>query len=407
MTRKYEIYGEAFKPKAYKLYQQMREQNPIFRQPGFDGVTPIWFVSSYEAAEAILRDDKTFARDARRAYTAEEMAQWQGGNKATEYFNHHMLNRDGDNHRRLRALVGKAFTPKRIQALRPRIAEIAADLLDQLEGRTEADLVEAYAFPLPIIVIAELLGIPVADRDRFRVWSNAIVSTTSGPEAFNNFLQLMQDFMTYLTQLFAQRRADPQDDLISALLTAEEAGDTLSEQELYSMMMLLITAGHETTVGLIANGTLALLQHPDQMALLREHPELMPQAVEELLRYDGPVERALTRFVTTDTTFCGHEMKRGDMLVVIIGAADRDEAVTPNGETLDITRRISQHLAFGKGIHYCLGAPLARLEAEIALTLLLARLPNLRLNTAVDTLTYRPSTFIRALESLPVAWEIA
>lgn len=404
-TQKYQLYGQEFKAQAFEVYRRMRSENPVFQQPGMDGQTPIWFVTGYEEVDSVLRNDKVFARDMRRAFSAERMEQIVDSAGRFDFVNQHMLNRDGNDHQRLRSLVSKAFTPKRIQGLRPRVQTIADELIDAVVEDKSADLVAAYAFPLPIIVIAELLGIPPEDRDRFRLWSHAMVSPALNEEEVNRAAALMQEFVAYLGALIAERRERPQDDLISGLVQAEEAGDRLSEQELYSMVMLLITAGHETTVGLIANGTLALFQHPEQLEQLRQNPELAAAAVEELLRYDGPAERALSRFVTADTVLGGQEMKRGDIVVVILTAADHDEAMFENGEQLDITRQVNKHLAFGKGIHYCMGAPLARMEGEIALNTMLERLPGLRFNGTIKELRWTNSPIIRSLEALPVAWD--
>jgi cytochrome P450 len=214
----------------------------------------------------------------------------------------------------------------------------------------------------------------------------------------------MREFVAYLRELFERRRAEPQDDLFSALLQAEEAGDTLSEQELFSMAVLLIVAGHETTVSLIGNGALALLEHPDQLALVQGDPALLPAAIEELLRYDGPVERALNRWAAADVELGGRTIRRGDTVIGILGSADRDRARFADPDTLDVTREDNKHVAFGRGSHYCLGAPLARVEGEIALSTLFARLPGLRLDVARDELAWRPVPLFRSLTSLPVVW---
>ena len=250
----------------------------------------------------MLLDDERFVLDPALALTPEELEAQPSPipPELNELINRHVLTTDGDDHRRLRRLVAKAFTPKMVEQLRPRIQVIADGLIDDIEEKGEADLVDSYAFPLPIIVIAELLGIPAVDRDRFRVWSNTFVSPSLGEDALDVFLEHTQQFLTYLTQLFERRRADPADDLVSALLQAEEQGDSLKENELFSMMILLIIAGHETTVSLIANAVLALLTHPEELERLRRDPALVPAAVEELLRYESPVERTITRWAATD-----------------------------------------------------------------------------------------------------------
>jgi cytochrome P450 len=301
--------------------------------------------------------------------------------------------------------VTKAFTPRMVEQLRPRIEEVAAELLDAVEARGEMDIVEEYAFPLPITVIAELLGIPVADRDRFRRWSNAVVTPAFSPDAFAEFGDLMADFVAYLRALFERRRVEPAEDLISALLQVRDGGDALSEQELFSMVVLLIVAGHETTVNLIANAVLALLEHPDQLVELRRDPAArVPAAIEECLRFDGPVERALNRWAASDVELGGQTIRRGDDVIVILGSANRDPERFPDPDVLDLDRDDTKHVAFGRGSHYCLGAPLARLEGEVALTTLLRRLPGIRLAVTREELRWRPVPLFRSLASLPVAW---
>jgi cytochrome P450 len=322
------------------------------------------------------------------------------------FIENHMLNKDGDDHRRLRRLVTKAFTPRMVEQLRPRIQEITDGLIDAVEARGEMNLVDEFAFPLPITVIAELLGVPAADRDSFRTWSNAIVEPALGPEEGARFFELMGELVAYLHALFEERRAAPGDDLISALLQAEDGGDTLSEPELFSMVALLIVAGHETTVSLIGNAVLALLRHPDQLAELTRDPAGVAGAVEELIRYDGPVERALPRWAATDVELRGRTIRRGDSVIVVLGAADRDPGRFPGADRLDVTKEPdTRHLGFGRGSHFCLGAPLARLEAEIALTTLIRRLPGLSLAVPADALAWRPVPLFRSLTALPVVWD--
>lgn len=404
-TRKYDLYSDLFRAETYATFAEMREHDPVFCQPGIDGKTPIWFVTRHDDVVAVLLDDERFVRDPVLALSEEELVELSSGMpESMSFIDGHMLNKDGADHRRLRRLVTKAFTPKMVERLRPRIEEIADELIDAVENANEMDLIEEFAFPLPITVIAELLGIPVADRSRFREWSNAVVTPVIGPDAHAQFGALMDDFVAYLRVLFVRRRSEPGTDLISALLQAEDAGDTLSEEELFSMVVLLIVAGHETTVSLIGNCVLALLQHPEEQALLEREPEQMPTAIEELLRYDGPVERALNRWATTEVELGGQTIRRGDTVIVILGSADRDPSRFDDPDTLDLARADTKHVAFGRGSHYCLGAPLARVEAEIALTTLLRRLPGLRLAVDKDQLAWRPVPLFRSLAALPVAW---
>jgi cytochrome P450 len=406
--RKYDLYSDTFRASTHETYAAMREQDPVFQQPGLDGETPIWFVTRYDDVVAMLLDDERFVLDPELALTPEEIEARPNPipRELEELINRHVLTTDGDDHRRLRRLVSKAFTPRMVEQLRPRIQQVADELVDGMEasGETEADLVDSFAFPLPIIVIAELLGIPAVDRDRFRVWSNTFVSPALGEDALNVFLDHTREFLTYLTELFERRRADPADDLVSALLQAEEQGDGLKENELFSMMILLIVAGHETTVSLIANSVLALLTHPEELERLRREPALVPAAVEELLRYDSPVERTLTRWAATDVELGGHTIKRGELVIAVLSSANRDEGRFANAAMLDLDRQDVRHVGFGRGVHFCLGAPLARIETEIALETLLRRLPDLRLAAPAESLEYRPVPLFRSLVSLPVAW---
>ena len=407
-TRKYDLYSDAFRADTYATFARMREEEPVLCQPGIDGESPIWFVTRYDDAEAVLLDDERFVRDPRLALPPELLAEWSAGlPDAIAFIESHMLNRDGEDHRRLRRLVSKAFTPRMIEGLRPRIQEIADGLIDPVAAGGEMELVSAYAFPLPITVIAELLGVPPADRDRFRTWSDAMVRPALAAEELQRFGALMVEFAEYLHELFQERRRDRGEDLVSALVAVEDGGDALSEEELSSMVAILIVAGHETTVSLIGNATLALLTHPEQRSLIESDPSLLPRAVEELIRYDGPVERTLTRWASVDVELGGRTIRRGEPVVVVLGAADHDPERFEDPETLDLTaERETRHLGFGRGPHFCLGAPLARLEAQIALATLLGRLPGLRLAVQQEDLRWRPAPLFRSLVALPVAWDV-
>ena len=314
-----------------------------------------------------------------------------------------MLNRDGDDHRRLRRLVSKAFTPRMVEQLRPRIQEIADALIDSVAAAGEMELVSEFAFPLPITVIAELLGVSVADRERFREWSGAVVSPAFTPAGMERADALLGAFVEYLLALFAERRKEPGEDLVSALVAVEDGGDTLSEEELCSMVVLLIVAGHETTVSLIGNAMLALLTHPEQRAAIERDSSLLPRAVEELIRYDGPVERTLNRWAAVDVELRGQTIRRGETVIVVLGAADHDPERFESPGTLDFAaERDARHLGFGRGRHFCLGAPLARLEAEIALGTLLRRLPGLRLAVAEDEVGWRSCRSFAASSRCPL-----
>jgi cytochrome P450 len=404
VARRYDLYSDAFRAETYATFARMRDQDPVLCQPGIDGETPIWFVTRYEDAESVLLDDERFVRDPRLALSSEQLA----GELPpfVPFIDSNMLNRDGDDHRRLRRLVSKVFTPRIVERLRPRIQEIADTLIDRVSTDGEMELVSAFAFPLPITVIAELLGVPVADRERFREWSAAMVSPALAAAELEQADASLTAFVDYLRVLFGERRHEPGQDLVSALVAVEDGGDTLSEEELSSMVALLIVAGHETTVSLIGNATLALLTNPEQRTALERDPALLPRAIEELIRYDGPVERTLVRWAAVDVELRGEKIRRGDSVIVILGAADRDPERFEEPDRLDLAaERETRHLGFGRGPHFCLGAPLARLEAEIALGTLLRRLPGLRLAVAPDELRWRPVPLFRSLVALPVAWD--
>jgi cytochrome P450 PksS len=323
---------------------------------------------------------------------------------ALSLINQDMLSQDPPNHTRLRALVGKAFTPRLVERLRPRIQQLAAESLDRIAPLGKADLIEDYAFPIPITVIAELLGVPVEDRDRFRSWSNAFISAPPTAESIERLASAVEDYVEYFRRLFELRRREPQDDLISALVRVEQDGDRLSEPELFSMASLMLIAGHETTVNLIGNGTLALLQHPDQLERLRREPELIRSAIEELLRHSGPVEAATERYAAEDIEIGGVTIRRGELVHVMLSSANRDGSRFVDPDEVDLTRDTRQHLAFGHGIHYCVGAALARLEGQVAIGALIQRFPSLRLMVPPEELVWRPGIVIRGLAHLPVSF---
>lgn len=314
-----------------------------------------------------------------------------------------MVEMEPPDHARLRGLIAKAFTPRFVEGLRPRIQQIADTLIDRVLPRGEMELISDFAFPLPITVIAEMLGIPVEDQDRLRDWSAVLFDSMS--MRFDAESQAKgEEFAAYLTALIETKRREPREDLISQLVLAEEAGSRLTAEELRALIVLLIFAGHETTVNLLGNGMLALFEHPAELDKLRRDLSLVPAAVEELLRFCGPVMSPAARYATADVEIGGKTIGRGEMLVLALASADRDEAQFPGADTLDIARTSSKHLAFGHGVHYCVGAPLARLEAQVALATLLRRLPGLRLNAAPDTLQWRGNMTLRGLQTLPVAF---
>ena len=396
-----DLFDPVFKADPYPTYARLRSSAPVHRATMPDG-RGVWLITRYEDVLAVLKDER-FVKDWRSALTPEQLAEIPPIPEVMKPISRNMLDTDPPDHERLRALVSKAFTPRLIERMRPRVQAIADGLLDAVQDRGEMDLIDDYAFPLPITVIAELLGVPAEDRNNFREWSDAAVSGNTSQEYLEEILiPHMQAFTDYLRALFEEKHAKPKDDLVSALVQAEEAGDKLSEDELLGMVFLLLVAGHETTVNLIGNGVLALLQHPDQLRKLKDDPSLIKLAVEELLRYDGPVETSTERFAREDVDIDGTVIPRGEMVLVVLAAADHDPERFSDPDDLDITRADNRHLAFGKGIHHCLGAPLARMEGQIAISTLLRRMPNLRLKEPPESLSWRPGMILRGLRGLPV-----
>lgn len=315
-----------------------------------------------------------------------------------------MLFRDPPDHTRLRGLVNKAFTPRMVEGLADRVAAIADELLRQALAAGGMDLIADYAFPLPVVVIAELLGVPAEDRYKFKAWTSAMTAAMDviwNEEIERRASEATAEVSAYMAHIIAQRRRDPGDDLLSALIHAREKDDKLSEAELIAMAVLLLVAGHETTVNLIGNGAFALLQNPDQLAFFKNNPSRAPQAVEELLRYDAPVQLT-TRWAAADVEIGGQTIRRGDEVITFIGAANRDPEVYDDPDRLDLTRESIRHLSFGGGIHYCVGAPLARREGQIALTTLFARAPSIRLID--ETPVYRRGLVFRGLTNLSVSF---
>jgi len=402
-----DLFGPVFKANPYPTYAALREQEPFCRRVNADGKV-IWFVTRYADVAAILRDPVNFVKDVRHTMTPSERAALPPTPALVHQLSNHMLNLDPPDHTRLRSLVSKAFTGAVVNPMEQRIQAMADTLLDKVQAHGGMELIDDFAYPLPIYVIADLLGIPLRDQRRFRQWSQAFVTPSvnvqRNTQKYLKTQRLMADFTGYMQKCFAERRTNPQPDLISGLLHAEEQGDKLSEEELYSMVILLIVAGHETVVDLIGNGVLALLQNPDQLTLLHQQPALLDAAIEEIVRYDGPVERATIRFAAQDVEIGGHTIGRGDAVNLVLAAADRDPAQFPLPDHFDIARPNNRHLGFGLGLHYCLGAGLGRLEGRIAISTLLRRLPDLRLAVPVDRLRWRTTPILRGLQHMPVMW---
>ena len=377
----------------YPTYAKLRGRDPVHRSRLMDA----WVFSRFADVDAILRDHRHFSSDPRKRVASGRRASLPNVEEPS------MLFLDPPDHTRLRALVNKAFTPRAVAALEPHIRELTTTLLDAVDDPAAFDLMEAVAKPLPVIVIAEMLGIPPEDRAQFAVWSDQrarILEPTLSPDERETADAAMRSLDEYLMPIISARRVDPKDDIISALAQAEEEGDKLTEREVLIMLRLLLVAGNETTTNLIGNGVLALLRHPDQLAAMREDPALIPSAVEELLRFDSPVQVDV-RSVLDDCEVNGFRVRRGDNVVTLLGAANRDPDRFEAPDRLDVRRGDQNHLSFGRGIHHCLGAPLARLEGRVVLQALIERFSSLRL--LEDRPAFRSSVALRGLLALPVS----
>jgi unspecific monooxygenase len=388
-----DLLSPQFLANPYPYYDVLREASPVLYDPQWK----LWFLSSYEDINVLLRD-RRLGRDMEGAPKPDPKTPFG------KLHHHSLMEKEPPEHTRLRALVNKAFTPARVEALRPHVTKIAHHLIDRVQERGEMDLLADFAEPLPVTVIAELLGVPPEKQQFLRPWSHAIVAMyelSPGAEEARRANQAVAEFSEFLKELIAQRRAVRRPDLITALVEAEEDGNVLSEEELIATCILMLNAGHEATVNAITNGMLAFFQNPEQDHLLKRSPELYKTAVEEIIRYDTPLQ-LFRRWVREEMDYKGFHFSKGDQLALLYAAANRDPARFPNPHRFEITRQENPHLGFGAGIHYCVGAPLARLEMQVALQVLNERLPRLRL--AVHSLEYRPSYVIRGLKSLPVVF---
>ena len=365
-----------------------------------------WLLTRYSDAEAALRDARLISGTRIAAAVQQLPEAVQPEIQALQnHISTWMGFIDPPDHTRLRALVSNAFTPRMIRSLRPRIQAIVDELLDRVQDAGQMDAIADFAFPLPAIVIAEMLGLPPVDREQFKQWSNDVMAFlgTGRPrvDVAKRAQQGVYALKGYLHGIFKQRRQRPQEDLISALLIVEEEGDRLSEEEMFGMCVFLLVAGHETTLALIGNGLLALLRNPEQKQTLQEDPGLIDTAVEEFLRYDSPIQHQ-TRVAREDFELDGRHIRQGQRVLPMLGAANRDPAQFADPDRLDIRRQPNPHLAFGYGIHFCLGAPLARIEGQIAIHTILRRMPELQLMN--ESLSWRVHTSMRNPEQLPVSF---
>jgi pimeloyl-[acyl-carrier protein] synthase len=385
----------------YPVYNLLRTVRPVMQVPvpGFDG-PGVWLLTRYRDVHAVLRDPRFSVDRLRAPLVKQNLDRLPPFVRQSAQGMRSMLTMDAPDHTRVRKLVNKAFTPKRVAALRGRIEEIVAERLDAAAEARSLELIHDLAEPLPAIVIAELLGVPAEDHRTFREWSSQLIAAIAAPSAEARQRAsgaAARKLLSYLADVIAARRREPRDDLISAMIHAQEASDALSDEELLATSNLLLLAGHETTTNLIGNGTLALLRAPGQWERLRSEPELLPRAVEELLRFDGPVQ-ATIRVAGEDVELDGHRIVEGSLVLLSIGGANRDPEVFDAPDRLDLARDPNAHLAFGFGAHFCMGAPLARLEAEVAFAGMLARFPTLGL--VDEAPEYRPNPVLRGLTRL-------
>ncbi len=383
----------------YPFYHRLRTEDPVHRSRPAGG----YVLSRYDDIVAVL-GDRSFSSDERRWRRFARIAARNRRAGLPDFYETDlasMLRRDPPDHTRLRTLVSRAFTPRAVERIRPRIEAAVEELLHGLRGRHEIELVRDFASPLPVTIIAEMLGVAAPDRERFRHWSNEAVRALGDGthEDRRRALRAMEEMKVWLGGEIDARRSAPRPDLLSELVMAEEQGDRLTTQELFSTCVLLLVAGNETTTNLIANGTLALLRHPEQIEILRKDPRRIPAAVEELLRYDSPVQLT-SRIVTEESSLRGRELHPGQQVVLLLGAGNRDPERFPEPDRLDVGREAVKPLSFGHGLHYCLGAQLARLEAAIAFERLLERLPELRLGG--EPIVWGTNTVLRGPTALPL-----
>jgi cytochrome P450 len=389
VTASLELFEGAFWRDPYPAYSTLLEEQPVLELQRPDG--KVWMMTRYADVRAALADNR-LSKDWRYTLSPEER------DAAAEHqmMIPMMLLMDPPGHTRLRKLVSRSFTLRRMEALRPRIVQIADELLDGLPADGRVDIMARYAFMLPVLVICELLGVPAEDRDDFASWSNQMVDGSHDSQ------DAMGKLYGYLSDLIAHKRKEPDDALISALIEVAEDEDRLSEEELVAMAMMLLIAGHETTVNLLGNGVLGLLTHPEQFALLRERPDLVPAAVEEFLRWESPVHSTPARFAAEDVEYSGVTIPARSIVVLSLAAANRDPSRFDDAAELRVDRDAGGHLAFGHGLHHCLGAQLARIEGQAGIDRLVARRPGMTLAVDPLELVYRQSTLVRGLKTLPV-----
>jgi cytochrome P450 len=392
----------AFRADPYPLYRRLLAEDPVHMT-----ILGVPAFSRHADCIQILKDHKRFSSDNTRAagYDPQALPQMEGVSEGDRPF----LFFDPPDHTRLRRLVNMAFSAKAVEALRPRVQEIVDELLDAVAKKGEMDAIADLAYPLPVAVICEMLGVPKEDQPQFAEWSEVLVQSLDpdllppSNEVLERRAWAIRESRSYFRALVAERRKSPGSDILSGLIAAEDEGDKLTEAELLSTCSLLLVAGHETTVNLIGNGIFRLLQRPEQLAKFKASWDLAPKVVEEVLRFDPPVQFD-GRICVEQAEVGGFTVQPGQFVLLLIGAANRDPAVFPDEpDTFDVTRDATGHIAFGYGIHFCLGAPLARIEGQIALRTLFQRFPNLH-RTTEGFPPYRPQITLRGISSLPLAW---
>jgi cytochrome P450 len=389
----------AAKTKMKDLYRRLRDETPVVKAK-LRGIAPgtneAYLIARYADVSSALKDSRLVKDPLNAGVEARPVP------AMFRPLMRNMLALDDPDHARLRRLVVAAFTPRRVEMMTARTRATSAALLDRLDGRTSFDLIREYAMPLPVAVISELLGVPQNDRRRFARWSGAILRGASMTALITSLPDILA-FLRYLKQLIAMKRSAPEDDLVSALVAAEAKGDRkLDSDELAAMIAILLSAGHETTVNLIGNGILAMLQNPDSMQAVRANPSIIETGVEELLRYASPVEISTSRYAREELTVAGVEIPRGSLVICLIASANRDERQFVHADQLDLFRSPNRHVTFGEGGHYCLGASLARMEGKVAIPDVLTRFPRLRLATPPGQLRWRPNPVLTGVERLPV-----
>lgn len=395
-----QLYAPAGRANPHPIYARMRREQPLYRFDSVNIGAPVWIASRYDDCVSLLRDTRLFKDQARLTPALSE--RYAALVTPVTSISRHLLNLDPPDHTRLRALVQKGFSSQIVDGLRPRIQAIIDELIDRVAAAGGMDLIADFAVPLPVTVIAEMLGVPAEDHSRFRAWSQLLVSTPNTPEGLARKRATHAEFAAYLHALVGSRRTEPRDDLVSALIAANEEDDRLDNRELISTIFLLLIAGHETTVNLIGNGVLALLQHPEQRRRLVEEPALIGSAIEEMLRFDSPVETATLRWSAEEIEIRDTRIPAGEIVLASLVAANRDPEQFPEPDTFDVARAPNRHIAFGFGIHYCLGAHLARVEGALAVRTLLDRLPDLALATGADALSWTTGLLIHGVLSMPV-----